>query len=288
MKRSTIIHERPTSIIKLEIKALEDEFRTLIIAFRNQLDSKNEDVSEVHDTLLALSPRLHRIYSPVLEEMFHGLEKCETHRKLFFKLNICWNFIDYELFLHIVEKYGDYELKCAMYKYRDDVRKFRERTSVYQLVASWEDSAYRPYDRERYRKIVVRLDRNSKTCSLEELENLRKYKNYDQPLYDQPLSIAAIIFHDLAINCVTMVWLVAEEDASILFDSLFKWSHSDFVTRHAINFLSLDDHILYDPMNDISMQYWNACREGNSKCVREFLESRKVDPNYCCKVYRTT
>ena len=282
MKRSTIIHERPTSLIKLEIKALEDQFRALIIAFRNQLDRKNEEVTEVHDTLLTLSPRLHQIYSPVLEEMFHGLEKCESHQELFFKLNICWNFIDYELFLHIVEKHGDYELKCAMYRYRDDVCKFRECTSVHQLVASWEDSAYRPYDSKRYKKSVVQLDRNPKTCSLEELENIRKYM-----IYDQPLSIAAIIFHDLAINCVTMVWLVAKEDASILFDSLFKWSHSDFVTRHAINFLSLDDHIFYDPMNDISMQYWNACREGNSKCVREFLESRKVDPNYCYKVYRT-
>lgn len=278
-KKHFIIRPRRTSIIVQEVKDLEDRFYAITKDFRNQLDRKTKDVTDVFDTLLSLPPRLHLIYSPFLEKNFHCLDKSDSHKELFFKMNSCWNFLDCELFLHVVRKHGDVELNRLINIYRDDIQKFRQCTSVYQLVQGWEESPYRPYDEDKYRKSIVKLDRDSKTCSLEELECFRKVI-----IYDQPLSIAAFIFHELKIHCVTMVWLVAKEEVSILYDSLtIKSNDSDFITRHAIHFWSLDDHIFY-PMNDLCIQYWNACRNGYLERVEKFLESRDVDPNHDCEV----
>lgn len=245
------IIERDIDAIQQEIETLHDKFHALIKDLRERLDSEKKKIADVHDTLLSLPPHLNIVYLPVLEGMLHSLEKCESHRDFFLKLNTCWNFIDFELLERIVKKHGGEELKSAMNRYLDDVRKFRKCTSVHQLVEGW-GSAYRPFDKEKYKKYVAQLERDPKTCTLEELEVLRKDTRYS--ICEQPLSTAAMILHELAAGSVTVVWLVSEEYVEILLVSiseLIKTSQSDFIDRYGISFLSLDGHILY-PVEEVS------------------------------------
>ena len=228
--------------VELEIEALHDRFHALIKDVKESLG-----LEKVHETLLTLPPRLNFIYSKIIVE--EDLKGCKSHEDLFLRLNSYWNFIDSELLERIVKKHGSDKLKSEMRKYVNDVKEFRKRTSVHQLVEGWEGSAYKPFEKETYKRYIARLGRDPKTCTLEELEILRKISA--NSICDQPLSTAALILHEVTICCVTIVWLVAREDVSILFDGLSELIRSDFVARHGIEFLSLDGHILF-PVEEVN------------------------------------
>lgn len=239
--------------IEREIEILHDKFHALISDFRKQLESERKEVADVHETLLSLPLNLQVIYSDDLDEMFHSLEKCKTHREFFFKLNNCWNFIDFELLERIVRKHGGDKLKSAMIRYIDELREFRQTTTVHQLVQGWEPT-YRPFefDKQKYKEYITRLKRDSQSCTLEELEALRK--DTRNSIGYRTLSTAAMILHEIRIGSVTVVWLVAEEDVGILMESiseLIKTSRFEPINRYGIEFLSLDDYVLY-PKEEVS------------------------------------
>lgn len=247
------IMERSVDSIQCEVEVLHDKFHDLIKDFRKQLESEKKDVADIHDTLLSLPPNLEIVYSRDLEEMFHSLEKCGTHREFFFKLNKCWNCIDIELLERIVRKHGDDKLRTAMTSYRSELREFRETTTVRQLLEGWE-ATYRDFDKQKYKEYVAQLNRDPQTCTLEELESLRK--DTRNSIYDRRLTTAAIILHEIRVGSVTVVWLVAEENVTILLESLsglIQTSRFDLIDRYGIEFLSLDGYILY-PAEEVSTQ----------------------------------
>lgn len=249
------IVERDADIIKREIKSLHRKFHSLIKYFREKFE--RVEVTDVHDTLLSLPPDLQAIYSPVLDKMFHELEKCESHKEFFSKLNDCWNFIDFDLLEPIVEEHGDNELKSAFETYRKELELFRQSTTVYQLIEIWKPK-FRSHlsdipekSRDDCKMFVSRLDKDAKAFTVQELDHFRR-NAFD---FVHPLSVAAVILHNIIISSVTIAWLVAKENVDILskfISELIHTSPSAFIDSHGIVFLSLDDYILY-PVDEVSI-----------------------------------
>lgn len=244
-------HSRDAITIRTEINSLHRKFFSLIKDFREQLNSQKKDIADVHDTLLYLPQNLNAIYSPILEEMFHSLEKCESFRKFFFKLNDCWNFIDYDLLESVIEEHGNAALKSAMNTYLKELSKFCQSTTVHQLIKIWQPNYpnfYSPHSQQEDRKLFVsRLNRDAKMYTIQELDHFRREAFH----FARPLSTAALILYDIMPGSVTILWLVAEKDIDEFSSSISVLvKTSQFIHQHGILFLCLDDCILY-PVEEV-------------------------------------
>lgn len=247
-------------IIKEKVEDLTDKFFSLIKHTKSQLDLKKEKIDDVHDTLVYLPQDLSAIYSPLLEKDYHALEKCNSHRDFFSKLRDCWNFIDFDLLERIIKVHGDASLKSEMKCYLKELRQFCESTTVYDLIKTWKPKLPLNISEELEEFIVVLRKENPKTCTIQMLDNLRH-----ETCTAIRLSKTAMILYRIAGGSVKVVWLVAKKHDS-LFSGLIKTKYSVIIDQYGIEFLSLDNRILYPE----EVSYF--CRE-NFKSVPNFQGS---------------
>ena len=254
--RVDISVERDNDMVKKDIDDLCGRFMTLVDGLSQQLDNEGKDFDDLHDTLLALPNSLNSVYRKLIKDKFHSLDRCDSTSEFLDNMSrytetySCWNFIDTDILEYIIEKYGNRELKSAVTSYHKELEKFRKSTSVHQLVTIW-DGMYKPSDiPNEYTDFMAKFKRESKTCSVQELDSLRH-----QFLLAFPLSktCIAMYLHDIIPGSVTVVWLVALENVNILSRSISQLigTSSDIIDRYEIEFLSLDDHILY-PVDEVS------------------------------------
>ena len=177
------VQEKDFHIARGKIDTLHEKFRSLVEDLRNQLDSQRIEVTDVRDTLLSLPRDLHVIYSPILEEMFRSLGRCESYgmRELFCKLGDCWNFIDIDLLESIIDEHGNTELRSAMEAYTKQLKMFCQSTTVHQLIEIWRPKFPKssvldiPQGSHKHCKsLVTRLDRDARTYTIQELDCLRR------------------------------------------------------------------------------------------------------------------
>ena len=232
--------------ISREIEELEFKFDSLRDAVRKYLDDEKKKVADVHDTL-TYNRRLQVVYSELFEEKSRALDRCEDFREFFRKLAECLNFVDFHLLECVIKKHGSTELRTQMSKYRGDLKKFLESTTVDQLIRLWDPRPiYRPeLVPTEYRDYVIQLNLHPKRCTLEELEDLRSTTRHS--IQGAPLLTAAIILFDVSDGSVTVVWKVQEGVVKVLSVALSRLieSSSDFIERYKILVLLLDDYILF-------------------------------------------
>ena len=249
-RAASAVQEKDPDTIRVEIDSLHKKFRSLIKDLTKQLEnSRGIEMEDVHDTLLNLPQHLHVIYSPILDEKFHSLEKCKSYREFFFKMNDCWNFIDPDLLESIIEEHGSDGLKSAMKVYAKELEMFRQSTTVHQLIEMWQPkfpkssiSDIPEVSHEHCKSLVTRLDRDARMYTIQELDCFRR----EAQKFAHPLSISAMILYDIISGSVTIVWLVSEDDidtVSQLVPELVKTS--SFIEQHKIVFLSFDGYIQY-------------------------------------------
>ena len=250
-KADGIIVERDSDIVKQEIRDLCRRFMSLLKDLRKQLDNEGKDFNDLNDVLLNLPDSIESVYHQLIEDKSHSLDRCDSNNNFFRIMRSCWNFIDTDILEYIIEEHTDSnELKSAVKSYHRDLEKFRKYTTVHQLVTIWGCKYRRSDIPDDCTDCVVKLNREAKTCSVQELDSLR-----NEFLFAFPLSktCAAMYLHDITTGSVTVVWLVALENVNILSRSISQLieTSSDFIDRYEIEFLCLDDHILY-PVDEVS------------------------------------
>ena len=244
---------RGNEVVKKDIESLEIKFNLLISDIKQQLISEKKKTDDLHEKLLYLPQPLQTVFSPCLEDNYRRLDRCDSldHKKFFSVLHNCWNFIDSDLLEYIIQQYGNEKVTRAMDNYLRELEEFRKRTTVHQLVVNM-GSTYKASEiPQNYIQCVAKLDRDAETCTLQELESLRKeVKNFIGYL---PLrtTCAAMYLHDVKTSSVIVVWLVPIETVDIqavLSQSIHQ--HMDIIDCHRIEFLSLDDYIIY-PVEEV-------------------------------------
>ena len=247
----TISVPRDFDIVKRDIRCIDGDFTSLIIKVERKLDKeKNKEVGDVLDTVNYLPPGLKEVYSQWIESEYRGLDRSESHREFFTKLNRCWNFLDFQLLERIIEKQcdGDRELKTALQKYREDLQAFCKSTTVYQLIKLWKpQTVCVKSEITGYKRVISQLGLDPKSLSVFSLDSLREEMSDEESfstLGELSLSNTALFLYWIVAGSVTMMWLVAEKILSLFTSQLVK-SHTGFVDRYQITFLSVDEYIVH-------------------------------------------
>ena len=85
------------------------------------------------------------------------------------------SYLNYHLVEDMVEKFGDNKLKAEMKEYRTDLEKFRKQTTIREFVVPSTGKHIEKFESlgENYIELSVKLDKDSKVTTLEDIERLR-------------------------------------------------------------------------------------------------------------------
>ena len=167
-------------------------------------------VSDFHKFLRGLSYSLkteHRTYFKDTELSRHG-----TFDGLFNDLNLCWDFLNYNLLEYVFKTLGIDSLRTKMTEYCGDVSSFRKSTSlkIYQKVqkckVSFEPQGFFHIITKHHARFIV-------NTTLEGVNNVRHKIAQELQLYDFALNIAEI-------GPVFITWLVPDSSLNDLMFAL--------------------------------------------------------------------
>lgn len=130
---------------------------------------------------------------------------------------LVWSFLDVTLLEHIVKRLGSDILKDKMKQYSDQLKEFRERTTVFMLMKLWPNFKPPP-DYEECKTAILTLKENARKCTLEKLELLRKQAC--RKLQKYKLSEAALVMFDVSPGSIRLIWILHKkmvQDFKIVF-----------------------------------------------------------------------
>ena len=151
-----------------EIKQLEQKFEDLVDYVLNGFKTGGVCFKSVLKCLRQLPVSLKLQCGEFLQSQAARLSRASSIEELFFILSPYWDFLNSSLLTHLAYRFGDDQTIRSVDEYLGQLREFRLRTKIYDLIHKWIGKTP-PYTRE----IVMELGDDWREKNLEELEELR-------------------------------------------------------------------------------------------------------------------
>jgi len=247
--------------LKEEIKQFEKKYADLVVSVRNAFKRGGFSFEEVQDRLLQLPVSL-RQYAKLLQSEAAHLFQASSINELFFILSPHWDFLNPSLLAHLAYSCGDDQTIKSVDKYLGELREFRMRTKIGDLIDKWIGKS--PPNTE---EIVMELGDNWREKSLEQLEQLQTR-----------LSLMHWFFKGIKSSSVDAVFSLP---VSVDIDSLELKSLQEFLREHQVLRILLNGVCILD----LQLQQVHLCLLSNHWAFcRPFSLERKqcvigVSPN---------
>ena len=118
--------EKTVQEVKSQIEEFETRFNALAQSTREQLESRKISVQRVVESLTQLPADDKPEHKVFLEEKMSSLTKVDGIFKLFFIMNLYWNYLSYQLLEYLIKKF--FLNKVMLYQYKQDLQHFLART----------------------------------------------------------------------------------------------------------------------------------------------------------------
>lgn len=187
-----------------DIACLEDRFCNISSSLYEELVEKNMEVKDVMKYLVSLPYNLKRELVDSIRKHISELKKTEEVDELHILLDCkLWNFIDYYLLEHIINKLGSTNLRSQMAEYVTELTDFMRTTTITSLIRCWPGRQDCPL---LYDKMSVTVDLNPNECTLQQLNTIRKkFCEYFLP----PLSEFAMLYYKFREGSILVILLLA-------------------------------------------------------------------------------
>ena len=159
--------------VSSHVRDLECRFRLLHERILSELEDCGVAVSELLSSLLVIPTRLRQEYNMSIKEVFPDLRREAAIREAFYHISPLIDFLSCDLLNYIIGRFGSNTLKAMMKTYNVDLIRFMKETTVKQLMDVW--PSQQPEDIPPYfLKLRAKLDQDPTTCTLYELDQLRR------------------------------------------------------------------------------------------------------------------
>ena len=221
---------------------MQKEFESIHKQFIDELtlDDHKVSVDDVLLTLTMLPIPLKEVYECEIQEKLPNLEGKKRIKELFYRLNPLFTFVDYELLQHLISRYGSAKLNKCMTSYANSIVLFKSKTTVDDIIAS----KYWPVgeEDENFKRLRTKFDCNTKTYTLEKLDNFRK-RYCNQMKLSKVISVTILKSLEQA-SSFYAVWLIPTEIAAEMIAAA-SLVDSSFYMEEGVALVSLDGNILY-------------------------------------------
>jgi len=150
-----------------EIKQLEEKYADLVVYVQDAFKTGGVSLKKIRACLLVLPVSLKQ-YAKYLQSQAENLSQASSIDGLFLVLSPYWDFLNPSLLAHLANKIGDEQTRRSVEEYSEELREFRMRTKIGDLIDKWTGTSL-PDTQE----IVMELGDNWREKSVEQLEELR-------------------------------------------------------------------------------------------------------------------
>ena len=151
------------------VEQLESRFSDLVYCTYLLLTDKGIEARHLRAFLTALDLSRRKEHGEFVDNIF----ECGTNfYDLWCKLCNYWNFLNFNLLEHVINKFGSSDLKHQMKSYTCDLQKFRSATRLCDFVDCWPVTGETPPTSD-LQTFVVKMNLIWERCTLEDLETFK-------------------------------------------------------------------------------------------------------------------
>ena len=229
----------PTRIHTVEdrIQYFEDQFGNLADKAYHEVHKEMEPSAFLSRiTYLPVSARTqHRGF---VEKKLTNIPPPVAFENIWAILNLYWDFLNYGLLEHVINKCGSEDLKEKMLSYINELAAFKQRTRLCDFIDSWPCRDDRPPPEDGFKQLVVKMKQEWSQCTLQDVESFKKALIHKLflPEFDMILQKAME-------GCVCVAWLISPVIATLL-QSLPNTA-PEFFKQHKIDAVTIDGEDVY-------------------------------------------
>ena len=159
-----------------------------------------------------------------------------TVEDIWFKLEMYWDFLNYTLLEHLVNKFGDVALKTSMLEYKGSLKEFRSKTLLCDFAKHFKDQVNKCLVGKDVMKLLeVKFAKNWEECTLEDLENWKE--SITQKLL---VPSYVLILKETDSGCVSVTWAIPAMFAASVTEDMERMDMREFCVEHSILSLRID------------------------------------------------
>ena len=166
---STVLLDKHS--VKQHVRQLEGRFLELTECTYELLVDRNIDVNRLRARLVSLDVSRKHEHQEFINNHLMNVDQRMTFTDLWARLGNYWDFLNFDLLEHVINKFGSEELKKKMESYESDLQSFRKATRVCDFIACWPVRGQAPPESE-LREFVAKVDYSWDHCTLEDLDML--------------------------------------------------------------------------------------------------------------------
>ena len=221
-----------------QVEYFETEFATLVDKACHDVRKRDLEPSIFLSrvTTLRVSDRTH--HRSFIQENLINIPPPVTFDKIWSRLTIYWDFMNYGLLKHVINELGSEDLKHQMQVYVQELSTFKSRTLLCDFIDSWPCKDNRPSEDE-LKKIVIKMKHEWTKCTLQDVESFRTalIHKFFLPEFE-------IILQNANKGCVCVTWLTSPSTATLLQQNLAN-IETEFFTEHKIEAVTIDGQDCY-------------------------------------------
>ena len=222
---------------KEEVKQLERKFDDIILHAQDDMIRNKIEVLHLRHSIVRLPGYLKREHRLFVSKVKTELKKAESIEDIFFAVEDYWDFLNYSLLEHIIDRHASDNIKMEMAKYAAQISVFRRKTRLDKFSKIYKRKQ-KKVD-EMFRTLVIKHEIQLSTTTLQEVEEIRHDICSELSLEEFSLQLAAV-----APGSLVITWLVPQSLVAYIQKSIILISSA--MRKHHVSQLTIDGFIVYD------------------------------------------
>ena len=223
--------------VEEQVQCFENTFDNLVDKACGEVKGKIEPhifLSRVTCLPVRARPQ-HRSF---IEEKLTNIPPPVSFESIWSILNLYWDFLNYGLLQHVINKCGSEHLKQQMQDYVNKLSVFKQTTRLCDFIKSWPCRDDGPPE-DRLKKVVVKMKHEWSQCTLHDVESFKKalVHKFFLPEFD-------ILLQNAERGCVCVTWLTSPSIATLLQQNLTN-IETEFFTKHDVDAVTIDGQDVY-------------------------------------------
>ena len=226
-----------TQTVEEQVKHFENTFGNLVDKACKEVKKIDPNILLSRVTYLPVSVR--REHQTFIEEKLTNIPPPETFAKIWSILNLYWDFLNYGLLEHVINKCGSEDLKQEMQDYVHKLSTFKQTTRFCDFIESWPCRDDGPPPEDRLKKVVVKMNHEWSQCTLRDVESFKRalVHKFFLPEFD-------ILLQKAERGCVCVTWLTSPSISALLQQNLTN-IETEFFKKHGIDAVTIDGQDVY-------------------------------------------
>ena len=226
--------------VKHCVKEFEVRFLELIDCTYDALVEKGIDVHHLHARLISLDVARKHEHQEFINSYLMNVDQGTTFNNFWASLGNYWNFLNFDLLEHVINKFGRENLKQKMESYKVDLQSFRKATRLCVFISCWPVKGEPSLGtQEDLREFVGKMKHDWNSCTLEDFEELKGVITHKFFLPEFALQLK-----EMKEGCITITWLIPVSFVKCLQEGI-QCTNSELFVEQRIVTITIDGKDCY-------------------------------------------